>query len=521
MLAWLRHCFGRYLDSSPLVLASGLTLLCLPAVLALAWMETGHWQKARVEEAVQREMQQTERQLTDAETDIESAFERIRSITNWVAEEGHTLRAILDPKSIDDANMFLQGIASSFGLDLIYVLNTQGISVASSNWDTPTSTIGADYSDREHFKTAIAGIPGYQFAVGRTTLVPGFFFSLPIRKGTEIVGTVGIKTDQPRLQSLVRIVGGLVSDQDGIVVLAENPKYMFAAMPGNTADRLSPELRMRRYARTQFKALPLKSAGLAQHPEIMLLDGVPVVVGKRTLIDAGLTINVVSELDAFHDMRRLRYAVFGIVTAAAVFLLWGIWLAIFYALHARDYRRRLELANRQLSHLNAELHEQATQDFLTGTHNRRAFNTLLNSELERVKRYGGDLSLGLIDIDYFKRINDSYGHEVGDQALKFLVQNIGQRMRRSDVLARLGGEEFVLLMPNTSAVEAVRVIDRMREAIAALPMPGLTPELRLTFSAGVTGWRPGIDDHALLNAADAALYAAKGSGRNRVLSGAP
>ncbi|HWT54377.1 MAG TPA: GGDEF domain-containing protein, partial [Rhodocyclaceae bacterium] len=215
--------------------------------------------------------------------------------------------------------------------------------------------------------------------------------------------------------------------------------------------------------------------------------------------------------------QRLRQQAMFVGTSATLLILWGLWVAIFYFLRARDYRRRLEAANRQLSSLNDELHEQATHDFLTGTHNRRAFNALLSNELERVKRYGGDLSLGVIDIDHFKQINDSRGHAVGDQALKFLVDNISQRMRRSDVLARLGGEEFVLLMPNTSVDEAVRVIDRMREAISALPLPGHEPELRFTFSAGVAGWRPGVSDRALLNAADEALYAAKGSGRDRVL----
>ena len=92
-------------------------------------------------------------------------------------------------------------------------------------------------------------------------------------------------------------------------------------------------------------------------------------------------------------------------------------------------------------------------------------------------------------------------------------------MRRTDVLARLGGEEFVLLMPNTPVQEGVAVIDRMRQEISVIPVPGQTPPLLITFSAGVVGWRPSMGERALLNAADQALYSAKGSGRNRVLRG--
>lgn len=513
----LQRWMSRYADASPLAMASGLTLVCLPAVLAIAWVSTDYWANRRIEAAIQRQTLQIARQLTDAEVDIEATFGGIKSITTWVAEEGHALSAIVKPASADEASFFLEGIASGFGLDLIYIMNASGISVAASNWDTPATTVGRDYSDREHFQTAMTGVPGRQFAVGRTTRVPGFFFSMPVRRGGDVVGTVGVKYDQPRLQHLVRIAGSLITDDYGVVVMAENPKYMFHALPDNTTSSLSPEQRMNRYARTEFEVLPLVPAGIAKHPDIMSFDGRPVLMGRRTLIDAGLTVNVLSDFDMLPDMQRLRQQVLIFGVSATLLLLWGLWVAIFYFLRARDYRRRLEAANRQLSSLNNELHEQANHDFLTGTHNRRAFNALLSNELERVKRYGGELSLGLIDIDHFKLINDTHGHAVGDRALKFLVDTISQRMRRSDVLARLGGEEFVLLMPNTSVVEAGGVIDRIREAIAVSPLPGHTPELRFSFSAGVAGWRPGLSERALLNAADEALYAAKREGRNRVV----
>lgn len=518
MHSLLRRSIGRYFDTSPLILASGLTLLCVPAVLALAWISTGYLEDRRVEAAIQRQTMQIARQLTDAETDLEVAFSQLKSITTWVSEEGHALSAILTPGEVNQANLFLQGISSSFGLDLIYIMNAKGISVAASNWDTPASTIGLDYSDREHYQMAVTGIPGRQFAVGRTTRVPGFFFSMPVRQNSEIVGTVGIKLDQPRLQYLVRIAGSIVSDEYGIVVLAENPKYMFMAVPENTVHKLSAEQLKKRYARTSFEALPLQPAGFAKHPDLMLFDGRPSLVGSRALIDAGLRVYVVSDFDMLRDTQHQRYMLFLAGSIASLLLIWGLWIAVLYFLRARDYRHRLEAANRQLSSLNNELHEQATHDYLTGVLNQRAFTGLLINELERAKRYGGELSLAIVDIDHFKRVNDSRGHAVGDEALKFLVDNIGQRMRRSDVLARLGGEEFALLMPNTPLAEAVRVVDRMRQAISAIPVPGQVPPLLITFSAGVAAWHPGVNERALFNAADEALYAAKGGGRNCVVS---
>ena len=521
MRTWLRQSIRRYFEASPLILASGLTLLCTPAIVAIAWISTGYLEDRRIEAAIQRQTMQIARQLTDTETDLEAAFSRIKSITTWLAEEGHALSAVQKPEDVAEENVFFHGIVTSFGLDLIYIMNAAGVSVAASNWDTPASTVGLNYSDREHFQTAITGVPGRQFAVGRTTKVPGFFFSMPVRQGSDIVGTVGVKIDQPRLQYLARIAGSIIADDYGIVVLAENPKYMFAAMPDATVDRLSELQKTKRYARTNFEALQLQPAGLKQHPDIMLLDGEPVLTGSRAMIDAGLRIHVVADFDVLEEVQGQRHAVFVAGSLGVILLLWGLWVAALYFLRARDYRRRLEAANRQLSRLNDELHEQATQDYLTGTLNRRAFTALLVSELERVKRYGGDLSLAIIDLDYFKRVNDSRGHAVGDAALQFLAENIRRSMRRSDALARLGGEEFALLMPNTPVAEAVRVVDRMRQTIAALPVPDQEPPLFLTFSAGVAGWGPGLNDRALISAADEALYAAKGSGRNCVFVSEP
>lgn len=521
MRAWLRRNINRHFETSPLILASALTLLCAPAIVAIAWLSTGYLEDRRIEAAIQRQTVQIARQLTDAETDLEAAFGRIKSITTWLAEEGHALTAVQKPEDVDEENIFFQGIVTSFGLDLIYIMNAAGVSVAASNWDSPASTIGLNYSDREHFQTAISGVPGRQFAVGRTTRVPGFFFSMPVRDGSEIIGTVGVKIDQPRLQYLVRIAGSIVADDYGIVVLAENPKYMFQSTPDATIHTLSELQRNKRYARTDFEPLQLKPAGLKRHPDIMLLDGKPVLSGSRAMIDAGLRIHVVADFDVLHEVQGQRYAVFIAASLGVILLFWGLWVAALYFLRARDYRRRLETANHQLSHLNKELHEQATHDYLTGVLNRRAFTDLLLGELERIKRYGGELSLAVLDIDHFKAVNDSRGHAVGDHALQFLAQGIGQRMRRSDVLARLGGEEFALLMPNTPVAEAVRVVDRMRIGMAAEVVPGVAPPLMLTFSAGVAGWRPGVSEAALISAADTALYVAKSSGRNCVVVGAP
>jgi diguanylate cyclase (GGDEF)-like protein/PAS domain S-box-containing protein len=160
----------------------------------------------------------------------------------------------------------------------------------------------------------------------------------------------------------------------------------------------------------------------------------------------------------------------------------------------------------------------ARTDPLTQLSNRRDFYDKTQHELNRRKRLGGVVSLMMMDIDYFKHVNDTYGHLSGDQVLKVLSQVSQSVNRETDILARLGGEEFAVFMPDTSQAEAVEVAERLRLALANTAMT--LPEgqsIHITVSIGVTSIQA-TDSHIddLLKRADAALYAAKNSGRNRV-----
>jgi diguanylate cyclase (GGDEF)-like protein len=153
-------------------------------------------------------------------------------------------------------------------------------------------------------------------------------------------------------------------------------------------------------------------------------------------------------------------------------------------------------------------------DALTGLDNRLVFERTLAGEIERCARYGGrGFALLLLDIDHFKIVNDEFGHPAGDAVLKRLAQVLERESRSSDLLARWGGEEFVVLLPGTSLQEAGELAGRLRRGVAAaqLPVP-----VTLTVSIGVTAYRPGDAPEALLARADRALYAAKRLGRNRV-----
>ncbi|WP_355661623.1 GGDEF domain-containing protein [Halomonas salifodinae] len=157
----------------------------------------------------------------------------------------------------------------------------------------------------------------------------------------------------------------------------------------------------------------------------------------------------------------------------------------------------------------------ASHDELTGLFNRRAGMSRLDEEIRRSQRYATPLSVAIADLDHFKRINDRHGHAVGDEVLCETAELMRQGLRASDVLVRLGGEEFLVILPGVDRPRALEAIERLRRLIELTPMGH--QGLALTLSAGVANWQAEETSHALLERADKALYRAKAEGRNLAL----
>jgi len=161
-----------------------------------------------------------------------------------------------------------------------------------------------------------------------------------------------------------------------------------------------------------------------------------------------------------------------------------------------------------------ELRERAEKDYLTGVFNRRAFFEILETEVARARRYERPLSLVMLDIDHFKKINDTYGHAVGDEVLKATARILQQSVRLSDVLARIGGEEFVILVPETTLQHTLDLAEKVRRAIESSSL--LPNEEKVTISFGVAELDSTATIDELMIRVDEALYQAKANGRNRV-----
>jgi len=163
-----------------------------------------------------------------------------------------------------------------------------------------------------------------------------------------------------------------------------------------------------------------------------------------------------------------------------------------------------------------EQRQKALIDPLTGLANRAGWSERLELEVARWKRYGGELLLAVLDIDHFKRINDDYGHLAGDRVLKIIAGELSRRLRKTDFIARFGGEEFVLLIPATPPDGGLQLLQTLREGIEQCPFHFRNQRVTITISGGLTAFAEGEAAEQVFERADQALYRAKNGGRNRI-----
>lgn len=188
------------------------------------------------------------------------------------------------------------------------------------------------------------------------------------------------------------------------------------------------------------------------------------------------------------------------------------------ARQVKEWRDRLDEQKAQLQQLIGELRELAARDELTGLVNRRAMNTAVLEELMRFKRHQRAFCLAILDIDNFKRINDQFGHQAGDAVLQALARHLTGHFAMPDHVARWGGEEFVILLPECTLDEAIAMLDAMRAQFGHVVGGDAVPAYGVTFSTGVTQACAGDLPTQILERADAALYQAKRQGKNKVVS---
>ena len=204
-------------------------------------------------------------------------------------------------------------------------------------------------------------------------------------------------------------------------------------------------------------------------------------------------------------------------SGAEVFLTWLYFALILgrcllVSVAANETRERLADSRRKLADTLDQVQRLASRDELT-----RALIAALESERSRAERSGAPFCIAMIDLDHFKRVNDTYGHAAGDAVLRAFADTVHEAMRMTDVFGRYGGEEFLMILVGTPPQTALEAVERIRLAVEARDWRALAPDARVTISAGIAGFRKGETVEQLLHRADQALYQAKNTGRNRTV----
>ena len=186
---------------------------------------------------------------------------------------------------------------------------------------------------------------------------------------------------------------------------------------------------------------------------------------------------------------------------------------------SKNLEKRVNEKTKSLEDANEKLKFLATTDFLTEIYNRRFFDESLNNEIEKAQRYNSSLSFIMFDIDYFKNINDTFGHNVGDKVLISLTKLIKENIRKIDIFSRIGGEEFVIILPNTDLEKTKELAIKLKDLVENHVLILDNQEIRITISVGLSTFNENNQTYnEIFKTADTNLYEAKRKGRNIIVS---
>jgi two-component system cell cycle response regulator len=245
---------------------------------------------------------------------------------------------------------------------------------------------------------------------------------------------------------------------------------------------------------------------------ILMASGL-VLFAYDGLQEAGAAIGLGAGADVVAELKRLLFAT-SILNAVAVFF--GLFFVFpLLRIHVKE-EGKLRAMAKTLSARSQTLEQAALTDPLTGMHNRRYFDDALKEYLCEFAKIHKPVGLMIFDLDHFKHVNDTHGHDVGDEVLRAVAGCLRDMTRYHDVVARLGGEEFAVVAPNMDIDDLTKLAERIRQGIATMPISTHNVRLRITSSVGLAVWNRRENAESLFRRADQNLYQAKKEGRNRV-----
>ncbi len=491
--------------------------LIILVVTLLSGVLAQRWQQQKISGEYLRLQLHAQQDLQQSRLNLQRLILQLEGIPRVIAELDISWQAQRSAAQARTLNLYLASFARQFKLDLLWVMDIEGNVIATSDYAEKSGLEGKNFADRSYFQQAVSGHPARQFAVGRLKGQPGLYFSYPIQGPWGIMGVIVAKQSLHDISEQISTHHTLISDEHGVVMLATEPEFIYRTLPNNSIARLSADARQKHYLHQSFQSLPLTRVNSTYGLYDLRRPGNPILLQQLDTPTEGFTIHALQDASTLMwliEHKPLSVLLFSLLGCA---LSWALLLSHQDWARQREHRRFMAETNSQLQELNNQLEQMAYTDPLTGCANRRQMEITLPRLLHKARVLQQSLSLILIDIDHFKRVNDKFGHDAGDKVLQHLSSTLRQRLRSGDLLVRLGGEEFLIVLPTASESEAHHVAEACRALISQHPL--LEPNLRidLTISSGIACCRGEEELSQLLKRADDALYLAKSQGRNRVI----
>jgi diguanylate cyclase (GGDEF)-like protein len=520
----LMNYWNYIIENHPYKLTTILWLLCIPLIIIFTSYKVNQWENEQTNETITQTVNKLEIRKEQVNQDFDTVFKHLKSLPEFLSFEpllSQALQSNGDTTVIDTTNNYLKNITRYLSVDLAFLTDKDGNCIASNNFDNIQNIIGINFQDRIYFKEAMKGKLGRQYAFGRKTNIPGLFFSLPIKDTLgNIIGIIATKANLINITQRIRLNEYFLTDDQGVIISAYNENLVFKALPNAPILTVNEEIKQKRYKRSNFSILSIESANINNYSEIILFNenNTPTLIQKIERPFDGFNAHLIETMPQLLTIKEQAKFIFILIVVGSITGLWTFFAAFIFIFRARTYRKNIQKSHDELLILNQLLKHQSETDFLTGCMNRRYFDKQLKETIAQHKKKKIPLSLAFFDIDHFKRINDNFGHDVGDKALQHLCYLVKTIKQDGDLLARLGGEEFALLMLNTELEVASTRIEALREYVAGSPLlyADLFP-IQMTISVGVTAAQEYDTANTFLLRADNGMYQAKEMGRNQVV----
>jgi len=452
----------------------------------------------------------------EVEAPLQQVAERVRLHVNDHKKEIRALAGVNALKQalhskgkagIKEADAILLHFQRTLEADVCYLMDRDGRTIASSNYETPVSFVGKNYAFRPYFQQAIEGDTSLYFALGVTSNKRGAYFSAPVylNNGSKPAGVVVMKVAADHLEDwLKQLTGGYVMllSPEGLIFASNRADWLYHLLW-----QVTPAETAKIAASNQFGTGPWEWTGMRRISESYAVDR----DGNKYLIHP-LDVDLARgwQFIYLQDLKKLSKKIFDRLFAVASYFVLALCLIIVVSVFALYRKAHREIITRKA--LENKLRKISTTDDLTELLNRRGFFSLAGQQMKVAERVGEDLFLLYTDLDNLKLINDSLGHETGDQALREAAAVLRSTFREADIIGRLGGDEFAVMFTSAeNAATAPRtVLTRLDEGLAEFNRKS-QKSYQLHMSIGVVPFdkarHKSLDD--LLSEADALMYEQK------------